>query len=220
MLNHPHRWMKGFTLVEAMVVVSIMAIIASIALPAFNNYLNSLSIRTVAESVLTALQTARGEAVRSNNTVVLQVVDSLDNSCSLSTAGRFWVVSHCSAVAACGAAIDKQTAPPASCNGAVPVILAKGAFDVDDRVLLDLANSSALCYSGLGRISATALNCPANAIDPAAGNGSVSINVTHAEQGCVASGGQLRCLRINVNTGGQARMCDPYVSSATDPRKC
>ncbi len=210
---------NGFTLIEALVVVTILAILASIALPSYNNYLNSLSIRTVGESVLAALQTARGEAVRSNNTVVLQIVDSLENGCSLSAAGRFWVVSHCSAVGACGGAIDKQTAAPANCNGN-PVILAKGAFDADDRVVLDLANSSALCYSALGRISATASNCPANTIDPSAGNGSVDINITHSDQGCVASGGSLRCLRININTGGQPRMCDPSVSSAADPRKC
>jgi type IV fimbrial biogenesis protein FimT len=33
-------------------------------------------------------------------------------------------------------------------------------------------------------------------------------------------GGSMRCLRIDISVGGEARMCDPAVADATDPRKC
>ena len=33
-------------------------------------------------------------------------------------------------------------------------------------------------------------------------------------------GGNMRCLRIDISLGGEARMCDPAVTDATDPRKC
>lgn len=212
---------RGFSFVEIMVVVAVMAIILSIAAPSFTRYLNGVGIRSAAESVLNGLQVARGEAIRSNNTVILQIVDTLENSCEESAQGRHWVVSHCSAVGACGGAIDKQATPPVNCNDAEPVILAKGSFDAGDRVEIDLGGSAALCFSALGRVSPHASNCPANTIDPSgAGGGSFAINVKHADEGCIVDGGSLRCLRIDVGAAGQAKLCDPSITNTNDPRRC
>ena len=212
---------RGFSFVEIMVVVAVMAIILSIAAPSLTNYLNGISVRSAAESVLNGLQVARGEAIRSNNTVILQIVDSLENSCEESAQGRHWVVSHCSAVGACGGAIDKQVTPPVNCNDGAPVILAKGSFDAGDYVEIDLGGSAALCYSALGRISANASNCPPGTIDPSdSGGGTFAINVKHTEESCIADGGSLRCLRIDVGTAGQAKLCDPSITNSNDPRRC
>lgn len=55
----------------------------------------------------------------------------------------------------------------------------------------------------------------------------VDFAVTHAEAGgadptmkCVADGGDMRCLNVQVRGGGLVRMCDPSVTTAGDPRKC
>ncbi|WP_306603199.1 GspH/FimT family pseudopilin [Azonexus sp.] len=212
---------RGFSLVEIMVVVAIMAIILSVAAPSLAKYLNGLSVRSAAESVLNGLQVARGEAIRSNNTVILQIVDSLENSCAETAQGKHWVVSHCPAAGACGGAIDKQAVPPVNCNDSDPVILAKGSFEAGDRVEVDLGGSAALCYSALGRVSANASNCPAGTIDPSgSGGGSFAINVRHTDEACMADGGSVRCLRIAVGTAGQAKLCDPSITSSDDPRGC
>ncbi|GBG00964.1 hypothetical protein AZSI13_02910 [Azospira sp. I13] len=220
MLNTKHK-LRGISLIEAMITIVILAILTTLALPSFTAYLQSLAVRNTAESLLVAAQTSRGEAIRSNNTVVFQVVDSLDNACTTTSTGRYWVVSHCSAASHCGDPVSKQTAFPSNgCAGANPIILAKGTFDTDERVQIDL-NNSTLCYSSLGRINPIAANCPQGSLTPAAlAGGTLSINVTHQENNCLADGGDVRCLRLNIGMGGEPRLCDPAVYTTGDPRKC
>lgn len=211
----------GLSLIELMVTIAIMAILAMLAAPSYTNYLNNQAIRNVGESLVTGLQVARGEAIRSNATTVFQVVDNLTNTCKLDAAGRYWVVSHCSATAACGRDINKQVAPPTNCPAGV-VILAKGSFDVDNKVDVDISNSSALCYSALGRVNSTASNCPQNTLNPAAETGgNLAFNITHNDDACKAAGGGVRCLRVTIGLGGQSRLCDPDSGLPTnDPRRC
>lgn len=212
---------RGFSLIEMMVTVAIMAILVMVAAPSYTNYLSSQAIRNAGESLVSGLQVARGEAIRSNATTVFQVVDALTNDCAIATNGRHWVVSHCSAVGACGQDINKQAAPPTSCTDGA-VILAKGSFDVSDKVYVDLDNPPVLCYSALGRVNAAASNCPPNAINPAAvPGGNLTVDIMHENEGCVADGGGVRCLRATVGFGGQARLCDPDDAlPANDPRRC
>jgi type IV fimbrial biogenesis protein FimT len=212
---------RGITLVEAMITIAILAIITSLGLPSFTHYLQSLAVRTTAESLLAAAQTTRGEAIRSNNTTVLQVVDSLDNACNTTALGRYWVVSHCAAAGHCGDAVNKQASfPENGCTGGTPIILAKGAFDTDERVQIGL-NNSTLCYSSLGRINPTASNCPQGSIAPAlVAGGILSIDIIHQENNCIANSGPIRCLRLNIGMGGEPKLCDPSVSAVGDPRKC
>lgn len=212
---------RGLSLIEMMVTVAIMAILVMVAAPSYTNYLNSQAIRNAGESLVSGLHVARGEAIRSNATTVFQVVDTLTNACAVAADGRHWVVSHCSAAGACGQDINKQAAPPAGCGGGA-VILAKGSFDVSDKVDVELADPPALCYSALGRVNATASNCPPDALDPAAAQGgNLAINITHADEGCIDDGGEVRCLRVTIGFGGQARLCDPDDGlPANDPRRC
>lgn len=209
----------GFSIVELLVVVVITAILAGLAYPSFTSYMNNLAIRNASDGLLVALQSTRGEAIRSNNTAVLQIVDSLDNSCAASVNGRYWVVSHCSAEGKCGENIDKVNPPPANCNEGDVRILAKGALDNDPGLQIDLPNPM-VCFSSLGRINPFALNCPEGTLDPAvAAGGRVTVNVTHSNDACLPTGA-MRCLRLTVSLGGESRLCDPSVTSPSDPRSC
>lgn len=67
---------RGFSLIEMMVTVAIMAILVMVAAPSYTNYLSSQAIRNAGESLVSGLQVARGEAIRSNATTVFQVVDA------------------------------------------------------------------------------------------------------------------------------------------------
>lgn len=65
---HLHR---GFTLVELMVTVAVVAIMAAIAAPSFTSLINSNRLTGVANELVATLQGARTEAVRRNERVVV-----------------------------------------------------------------------------------------------------------------------------------------------------
>lgn len=60
------RSQKGVSLAEAMVVVAILVIVLTLAVPGMREWLANSRIRTAAESLLAGLQLARAEAVRRN----------------------------------------------------------------------------------------------------------------------------------------------------------
>lgn len=69
----PVRPQKGFSLVELATVIALIGVLLSVALPAISDWIATQRVRTAAEGVLNGLQLARGEAVRSNTLVDLQI---------------------------------------------------------------------------------------------------------------------------------------------------
>lgn len=84
----PHR---GFTVIELMVTVAVMAILAAIAAPSMTGLINSSRLSGQAGELTSALQLARSEAIRRNSQVT--VCPSSDGtSCAASTAWTRWIV--------------------------------------------------------------------------------------------------------------------------------
>jgi type IV fimbrial biogenesis protein FimT len=63
----------GFTLIELMVAITILAILLLIALPNFAVWMQNTQIRTAGEAVLNGMQLARAEAIRRNVNVELRM---------------------------------------------------------------------------------------------------------------------------------------------------
>lgn len=71
--THRRRTFRGFTLIELIVVVSVLAIMATLAAPSLINLLDNRRLNGAAEAVLAELQFARSEAIMRSGEITLQL---------------------------------------------------------------------------------------------------------------------------------------------------
>ena len=64
----------GFTLIELMVVVTVMAVSATLAAPGFSQLIANYRVRSGAAGIINGLNYARSEAVRRNSAVSFGLV--------------------------------------------------------------------------------------------------------------------------------------------------
>jgi len=195
------------SLIELMIGLAIMALLMMIGLPNMATWLSNAQIRTAGETMLAGLTLARTEAVRRNQIVRFQMVSNLTSGCVISTSGADWVVSMDDATGAC----DAAASDPAPTDPPPRIIQKRSGSEGTTRAVLAATTAGTVHFNGLGRVTSPggAANMTQLAISNPSGG-----TCEHVD------GGNMRCLRINISVGGDARMCDPAVADATDPRIC
>jgi type IV fimbrial biogenesis protein FimT len=86
---------SGFTLMELLVTIAVAGVLAAVAVPSFFSVVNTNKLAAQSNELLTAIQYARSEAIRSNAKVTFcgaaSATAAEDDDCS-SGEQPFWVV--------------------------------------------------------------------------------------------------------------------------------
>jgi type IV fimbrial biogenesis protein FimT len=193
----------GFSLVELLVSVAVLAMLLALGLPAMGEYLANTKVRALANNLVVSLQFARTEAIRQNGGVDLVLTtdvpsDAAAASPTASTTGPNWMVRSLGGTTSTYSLLEGRTAADGSqrAGGVSPVVLSSS-----------LGGSATLAFNGLGATVPAGTSATFSFSNPSAGN-------------CASASGPIRCLRVQVSPGGQIRLCDPAVAAATDPRHC
>jgi len=208
------RTQRGFTIIELMVTVTVLALLMLLAAPSFATWLQNSQIRTATEGIRAGVQLARAEAVRRNTPVRFQLTDNLTAACVLSNSGRNWVVSLFDAAGKCNDAPSADTVAAGAGDPRIVQLRAAVEGSANAAVAsVDTGGNTRACinFNGLGRQIPCAVG---------ASTLGVSIDITNPSGGsCVGAGGSMRCLRVVISATGQVRMCDPQFG-AGDPMGC
>ena len=200
------RRLRGFTLIEALVTMAVVAVLVAAVAPSASQMLANMRLRGTSESLLSGLQKARSEAVKSNQTVSLWLVTTsagvVDNSCQLSSSSRAWVVSYNDPTGSCGADPSTTVAPrivQVSNGGTAGADLTVAAVAADGATA-----ATQISFDGFGR----------RPLATAATDISI-IDITSSATGT-------RRLRAQISPAGNVRICDrdAPVTTPPDPRAC
>lgn len=196
---------RGFTLVELLVTMSILAVLLALGVPAMGTYLQNSKLASATSSLYSAVQTARTEAIRRNVQTQFVLTDTpvstadVANALAPAVAGRNWVVRAASGGGGFIAAIDTKAGAEGEASVAAPAIQVLGA--ATPPAVFD----GTIAFNGFG----------------ATFNGAAyTIDISNPTAGlCATAGGTIRCRRITVSPGGQIAACDP-AAPVGDSRAC
>jgi type IV fimbrial biogenesis protein FimT len=183
----------GVSLMEAMLTMAIAAIVMTLAVPAFSDWVSNAAVRSSAEALQAALQSARAEAVLRNATVRLKLTDS--------TGLPAWSFGCARVSAQCPALIRQQpvgTETVARIGTALSVPQSALAASLLHALAAGSGMPAGVTFDALGAVSAATV-----ATDMA------RIDITHA------SSTAARRLVILISSGGMIRLCDPASTTLT-----
>jgi len=199
---------QGFSLVELMIGLVILAILIAAGLPVFSLWMQNTQNRSAAESILNGLQMARTEAVRHNANVRFDFT-----SASGSIA---WTVGCVNPVGDlngdgeldCPAVIQSRSGGEGTGNAragistaAIPTPALAGNFN--PALASGTGLPAGVTFTFLGRIPGVNIGTDITRID-----------ITNAASSAA------RRMVITIGTGGTIRMCDPALLLANNPQGC
>ena len=197
------RTARGFTLIELMVAIVLLAILIKLSLPSFVAWISNTKVRSVAESLQTGIRLAQAEAVRQNRSVILAFTNGVPDPATAITAvanGNRWAI---------------QTL--AQFGGTDGSFVQAGSL-TDVAAGTTITGVSALCFNSNGRlITATAATIQGNTTPQISGAVCSPSDATFT----VDRASSDRALKVMVSASGSVRMCDPKRTlSATSPDGC
>jgi type IV fimbrial biogenesis protein FimT len=190
----PHRvGSAGFTLVEMMIVVTIIAIATMLGIPSYRAWVQNTQIYTAAESAANGLQKAKAEAVRQNRNVEFVLGASFPWKIQLP-----------------GNTLPCPIVPGTTLTTLLECSTTEGAKNVTATATPNGATT--ITFNDLGGIAANA---------PIAGVVPPSLTQVVFDSASSATLTGIRKLQVTIGLGGITRMCDPDLTLiSSDPRRC
>lgn len=169
--------MSGFSLIEMMIAIVIMALALAIAMPMYSIWMQNSHIRNATESIQNGIQRARAEAVARNTSVAFVL-----------GGGPFWTIS----VVGTGEVIESRPAGEISQNVVMAVQPAPANPMADPP-------TTTVTFSGLGTVIA---NSPASASITEIGFDSTTLSEADSRnlRITIGAGGAIRMCDPNVDT--------------------
>ena len=130
---------KGYTIVEICIVVALMTIISTFAIPAWQNYSNNINLRTAARGVMADLFNTRQRAIEENLNAYRLIFNVADNNYALSrtdTGNTIWTKS----LTSFGKGISFSSVN--FNNGSIVSFQRRGTVTMGNVVLTNLAGST------------------------------------------------------------------------------
>ena len=171
------RQQSGFSMIEMMAAVAILAIAVSAAVPGFTQFVANTQIRSTTESIRNGLQLARSEAVKRNAQVKFTILN--DTS---------WVVGCTTPVVdVCPAVIQSKTANESAANS----------------IALTFTGTKEIAFTNLGTVTPAAGQLSVVNVD----HKTLSASETRDLRLLVGTGGGVRMCDPNVSATTDTRKC-------------
>jgi type IV fimbrial biogenesis protein FimT len=188
------RRSSGFTLIELMVTITLIAVLMLLAIPAFGTWSADARVRSTAESLQNALRMAQLTAVaRSRPTVfALTNANPAMNAAPVAN-GRNWYIE-----ALPMADEDEDKVTDSFIQGATVA----GQYGVT------ITGPASLCFNSLGRQVTKTLTKPSTTCTAPTDDNTVTTKPDTVGTYTVSRTGASRKLLVRVYLGGRVRMCD------------
>jgi type IV fimbrial biogenesis protein FimT len=197
----------GFTIIELLIGIAILAIVLGLGAPAMGTYLQNSKLAAATASFYAGVQAARTEAIRRNMQSQFVLTDlplstgGLANAPGLATPnGRSWVV--------------RSLLPPPAAPGTFEAVDMKSSNEGEASVAAQSIVVNCVLPAGCsGAI-------PFNGFGGTADGQTYRVNISNPAAGACAPGG-IRCRSITVSPGGQIAACDSTIPLPSgDTRAC
>ncbi|MES2832163.1 MAG: GspH/FimT family pseudopilin [Pseudomonadota bacterium] len=190
----PHH---GFTVIELLITVAVLATLSALGIPTMNNAINNAKVRSTAEALQNGLRTAQAEAIRrSRQTAFVLTNDTPAEGAAPSDDGTYWYV---------------QVLPAVPGEVVIDPYVQGGQFGARTAGTT-IRGPAVICFNSIGRAvanNATGLPGAASCAAPAS---RTTFDVTKT--------GADRTLRLQVSAAGKIRMCDTARLLSAAPDGC
>lgn len=210
------RALRGFSLIELMIVVVIIAIIVSAGAPAFRTWTADARVRTVAESLANDLRAAQAESVRRSRQVAFVLTNDTPTipspGSTARASARNWALYALPLLNSSeGANQITETTKEGGTTGFV-----RGYSQVNNSdTTVNSDDAAPTCFNSLGRLAVS------GATVENAGSAACFVATSGAPRHYrVQNSATDRPLWVQVYLGGQIRMCDPNKRLPEQPEGC